>query len=229
MQVLASCGGGPPSDDTIRKASSSTPNKVYWAGRSIAGLPLAAMNTDGRWITFVYGDCRPDRDANCAPPLQIQTVSICDLNPLEFESVPRASKPWRHLDVREYDDGWRMVNIGASTVLVYARGSLAQRVLPALRAIDEPLGARPLRARYPRKLVAEVRRVDDAYRRLGSIQRVRDELRISQQAVRFRLELAKELGPQRLHRPSGAFLHSLKDIPVQAQIKFQSSCEVEPF
>jgi hypothetical protein len=229
MQVLASCGGGPPDDGAIREAAGSAPNRVYWAGRSIAGLPLAAMNTDGPWITFVYGHCRPDRDANCSPPLQIQTVSICDLNPLEFESLPTASKPWRHLVVREYADRRQMINIGASTVIVYARGSLARRVLPALRAIDEPAGTQLLRARYPRGLVAEVRRVDDAYRRLGSIRRVRDELRISQKAIRFRLALAKELGPQRLHRPGGAFLHSHRDLPVMSSIKLQSKCEVEPF
>jgi hypothetical protein len=229
LQVLASCGGGPPDDGAIREAAGSASNRVYWAGRSVAGLPLSAMETDGPWITFDYGDCRPDRDENCSPPLTIQTLSICDLDPLEFEALPRASKPWRHLVVREYGDGRQMVDIGASTVIVHARGSLAERALHALRAVGEAAGTRLLRARYPRELVVEVRRVDDAYRRLGSIRRVRDELRISQKAIRFRLVLAKELGPTRLHQPAGRFLHSHRDLPVMSPIKLQSSCKVEPF
>ena len=226
--VLSSCGG-PPDADEIKDAEKAAPNKVYWAGKSFAGLPVAAIERDGRWVTFVYGDCRPDRDADCTPPLMIQTMSICDLNPIEFKSLPRASRPWRHLVVREYADGKRMIAIGASTVIVYARGSLGKRVIAALRPVGEPAGTRPLRARYPRGFVADVRRVHDAYVRLGSVRRVSDRLKISRRAVRYRLELARELGSRRLHRPAGSFAHSLKDIPVMGSIDFQSSCEVETY
>ena len=56
--------------------------------------------------------------------------------------------------------------------------------------------------------VLELRRVRDAYRRLGSVRAVRDELRISQRAVRFRLALARELGSARLRRPAAEFAGS---------------------
>jgi hypothetical protein len=228
--VLTNGGGGPPDDGDIREAESDAPNTVYWAGRRVAGLPLAAMNTDGPWITFVYGDCRPDRDEDCSPPLTIQTVSVCDLNPIEFAGLPRASRRRDRFLVREYGEGRRMVNIGASTVIMYARGStLRDRALQALRPVGEAAPKRPPRARYPRAFVAEVRRVHDAYRRLGAIRRVRAELRISQKAIRFRLALAEELGPRRLRQPASAFAPSVKDVAVIEPVDVQSSCEVEPF
>ena len=58
---------------------------------------------------------------------------------------------------------------------------------------------------------------------------MRDELRISQKAIRFRLALAEELGPRRLRRPAAAFGHAFKDNTVREPVKLQSSCEVEPF
>ena len=78
-------------------------------------------------------------------------------------------------------------------------------MLAALRPVAGARGERLPRARYPRAYVLELRRVRDAYRRLGSVRAVRDELGISQRAVRFRLALARELGSARLRRPAAAF------------------------
>ena len=73
-------------------------------------------------------------------------------------------------------------------------------------------GARTLRAgrlpqpRYPLEYVEALRRVRDAYVRSGSVRAVRNDLGISQRAVRFRLRLARELGPERLRRPAADFV-----------------------
>jgi hypothetical protein len=222
--ALSGCGDDRPDVGDVRAAASDVPYRVYWAGNSFAGLPLAAINRDEGRVTLVYGNCRPDRDAGCQPPLQIQTTSICDLNPLEFHSRPRTSRRIGQLVVREYGNGERQLSIGASSILVFGRGRIAERALSALRPAGEPRGGHLLRARYPRTLIDEVRRVHDSYERLGA---VRNRLRMSQQAVRLRLALADEIGSRRLNRPATSYLAALRDIPATFPVDPPADCAVE--
>jgi len=225
--VLSGCGDDPPDVGDVRAAASEAPYRVYWAGQSFAGLPLAAINRDEGRLAFVYGNCRPDRDVDCHPPLQIQTTSICDLNPVEFYKSPRRSRRIGQLVVREYGNGERQLSIGASTVLVFGRGQIAERALSALRPADEPRGVHLPRARYPRTLIEEVRRVHDSYERLGTVGAVRTKLRISQQAVRLRLALADEIGARRLNRPAKSYRAALRDVPSTSPVEAPADCAVE--
>jgi hypothetical protein len=196
-------------------------------GSSFGGLPLAAIERDEGRVALVYGSCRPDREVDCHPPLQIQTTSICDLNPLEFYASPRTSRRIGQVVVREYASRERQLSIGASTVLVFGRGRIAERAASALRAVDERPGVHLPRARYPRTLIEEVRRVRDAYERLGSVRAVRNQQRMSQTAVRLRLALADEIGPRRLNRPAKSYRAALRDIPATIPVDAPADCAVE--
>lgn len=224
---LSGCGQDPPDANDVRAAANSAPYRVYWAGNSFAGLPLAAIDRDEGRVTFVYADCRPDRDVDCQPPLQIQTTSICDLNPLKFHSTPRTSRRIGQIVVHEYGNGEHQLNSGASTILVFGRGQIAEQALSALRPADEPRGVHLLPARYPRTLIEEVKRVHDTYGRLGTVRAVRNELRMSQKAVRLRLTLAHEIGSRRLNRPATSYVAALKDIPAKTPVDPPADCPVE--
>jgi hypothetical protein len=67
---------------------------LYYAGDEVAGNKLETIVGEDGWernpdqrsvgFTFVYGDCDPPdglfAEGGCAPPVQIQTFSICDRN-----------------------------------------------------------------------------------------------------------------------------------------------------
>jgi hypothetical protein len=225
--ALSGCGDDRPDVGDVRAAARLAPYRVYWAGSSLAGLPLVAIDRDEGRVSFVYANCRPDRDVGCRPPLQIQTTSICDLNPLKFHATPHTSRRIGDLVVREYGNGERQLSFGASTILLFGRGQIAERALSALRPADESRGVGLLPARYPRTLIEEARRVHDTYARLGTVRAVRNQLRMSQKAVGFRLTLADEIGARRLNRPATSYRAALKDIPATVPVAPPADCPVE--
>jgi hypothetical protein len=94
--LLAGCGDG--DDDSAGDAiggtseSISSPSEVpaeakgaYFVGYEFSGFPLAGVlvppNGAGNSTSFIYGDCEPSGDSGCAPPLELQTWSICDRHP----------------------------------------------------------------------------------------------------------------------------------------------------
>lgn len=98
-----------------------------------------------------------------------------------------------------------------------------------MRAVDERRGVHLPRARYPRTLIEEVRRVRNAYGRLGSVRVVRNQLRTSQKAVRLRLALADEIGPRRLNRPTKSYRAAPRDIPATIPVDAPADCAVETY
>lgn len=218
--VIGGCGGDDTqaSAETPQAAQRAVPYAVHWVGRSFAGLPLTAVLRDGSGdVTVIYGTCKPKGgEGGCAPPLQIQSASICDRNALLYTRPP-TSERLRGAVARRDQEGDVRVDTGVSNVTVFAgSASLRERALAALRPVDGPASAERLdRPRYPRTYVAELRRVQTAHRRLGNVRAVRDELGISKRAVRFRLALARELGARRLRRPADAFTQA-------------AGCAVEP-
>jgi hypothetical protein len=182
-------------------------HRLYWAGRSVAGLPLTDVSRDGALTTFTYGTCTPQPagdEATCSPPLEIQVASICDRNPLILDIRPRAQFRARGVSVFDYAEGRFELSAGASQIVVWAIPQLARRAIAALRPVGSTrrLAVLP-RPRYPLSYVAQLRRVSDTYARTGSLRAVRDRLHISNSAVRFELGLARELGRSRL-RLNGA-------------------------
>ncbi len=206
--LLAGCGAEkpPPTAADVRAAQRAAAYPLYWAGSTVVGLPLTGISRGAGNVSFLYGTCKPSGDSGCALPVSIQTSSICDRNALVLDLPPPTSTRVRGSVARDYGEGTYGLAIGTSTVTVFTNGSVPRaRVLAALRPVVGARGDRLPRARYPRAYVLELRRVRDAYRRSGSVRAVRDELGISQRAVRYRLALARELGSARLRRPAAEF------------------------
>jgi hypothetical protein len=228
--ALVGCGGNDrPGDGAITAAQDGLPFRVYWAGKTVEGLPLAAIERDEQRETFIYGDCRPAHDEGCSPPLQIQTASVCDLNALTVAGRPRSYSSFGAASMLDYGERRLQLTTGASTVLVLAKHELAEKALESLRPLDRSQVRQLEPPSYPREYVSELRRVRDAHRRLGSVRAVRDELGISQSAVRVRLRLAAQLGPRRLHRPDTQFARMSGDSPIYDDdtVDNRSSCRIE--
>lgn len=218
LAALGGCGGGEDEPPRIVSRSATLHFEPHWVGRSFDGMALTSTGTDVPGVVSMsYGTCElPEGEGGCAVPVTIQTTSICDRNALLIDARPRPARRVRGVDLREYDERRAELATADTNVTIFASRTLRERVLPVLRAVDRrPAGDRLRRARYPRAYVDELRRVRDAYVRLGSVRAVRDRLGISQRAVRFRLALARELGSRRLRRPA-------------AQFKFNGRCAIEP-
>lgn len=220
--VLLVSGGddaSPPDAADVRALQDAVAFPLYWAGESVAGLPLTAVQRDGRQVNVSYGDCVPaGGEGGCSPPVTIQTTSICDRNPLILDVRPRTSRSVRGVMAREYGDRNLALEVGTSNVTVFAVPEAREQVIAALRAAREPppgAGADLPPARYPRAYVLELGLVRDTFRRFGSLRAVRDRLGISQSAVRQRLEFGGELGAERLQRPAAQFVR-------------EAGCPVEP-
>ena len=211
--VLLTSGGNdpppPPDAATVRAVQAATAFPIYWAGESVAGLPLSEVTRTGAQITVQYGSCVPTGDEpSCTLPVQIQTTSICARNPLILDLRPRSSSRVRGVPARDYGD--LSMEIGTSNVTLFTRPAYRDRVVAALRparaAAPAGLDAELPPPRYPRAYVLELRLVRDTYRRFGSLRAVRDRLGISRSAVRQRLAFARELGGSRLRRPGKQFV-----------------------
>lgn len=172
-------------------------HQLFWVGERFEGLPLTGIDRGPVRTTFAYGSCKPPKgEGGCAPPLQIQTASLCDDNALKVAIRPRASFAARGTTVRDYGEGRLDLDAATSLVRVFGQGSRPRHAVAALRPVSESarVPARLPTARYPNHYLEQLRRVRDAYARGGSYHAVRAELGISVSAARFRLALARELG-----------------------------------
>jgi len=150
--LLAACGGADerPSADDVRAAQRAVPYPVYWAGSSFAGLALTGVTRNGSRVNFLYGTCKASGDSGCALPLEIQTSSICDRNALLLDVRPRSSSHARGAVVRDYGEGDRSLEAGASNVTVFGRSPYRARAVSALRPVTGTLrGDRLPPPRYP--------------------------------------------------------------------------------
>lgn len=206
--TIAGCGDDErrPRADDVLAAQRAVVYALYWAGNTVAGLPLTGISRDGGRVNFLYGTCEPSGDSGCGLPVSIQTGSICDRNALTLDGPPPSSRRVRGVVARVDAEGTAEIAAGTSNITVFTNGARLDRVLTALRPVQgAPRGAGLPQPRYPREYVLELRRVRDAYRRTGSVRAVRAELGISQRAVRYRLRLARGLGSARLRRPVADF------------------------
>ena len=211
--ALLTSGGSdpqpPPDAATVRAAQAAAAFPIFWAGESVAGLPLTGVSRDGGQVNVQYGSCTPaGGEGGCALPVTIQTTSICARNPLILDLRPRASSRVRGVPARDYGDDLSL-EIDTSNVTVFTRPQYREQVLSALRSarVAAPVPSAELPPpRYPRAYVLELRLVRDTYRRFGTVRAVRDRLGISRSAVRQRLAFARELGAARLRRPGEQFV-----------------------
>jgi hypothetical protein len=92
---------------------------LYWAGRSVAGLPLTdAIGAGSGGATFLYGTCRlPDGEGGCAAPIQIQQFPFVRRNWRDAAGCTRRRSirgvPAVHHDTLVLFTGTRVVKIYA--------------------------------------------------------------------------------------------------------------------
>jgi hypothetical protein len=117
---------------------------LVFAGDRTEGIPLTAVlrrSDSAEYVSFVYGDCIPDSDAGCAPPVEIQVWPACrrhlalydrssgrDIDRVTVRGVPGAF----------LDRGTRLeLQTGRSTVVLFAddRQRLT-RIAEDLRPLD---------------------------------------------------------------------------------------------
>ena len=207
LAALAGCGGDRPGDDEIRDAQAAAAQPLYWAGDEVADQELTGMTRNGDVVTFLYGDCKnEEREGGCATPISVQTAPICVVKALVLDVRPTRSRQVRGITARLR--GGNTVDLATGTSNITVRADSPRRLdstLAALRPVEGAQRGELPAPRYPLEYVEELRRTRDAVVRTGSVRAARDELRISQRAIRFRLRLAERLGSERLRRPADDF------------------------
>lgn len=125
------------------------PDPLLFAGDRFEGIPLTAVlrrADSAEYVSFVYGDCFPESDAGCAPPLEIQVWPACRRHLALYEQSPGLDverTTVRGVPAAVLDGGTRMeLQTGASTIVVFAdsRRRLS-RIARGLRSLDASVGA----------------------------------------------------------------------------------------
>jgi hypothetical protein len=164
----------------------------FWLGPSFAGNPLVAHNENG---TFVYGDCQAKSDQGCEPPLQVQDRTTCERNPVALDVVPRRVYRLRGRGIAAvYGRGTIDVAGGRTTTTVFARSDrLASRAARALRRHSQGRPHPLVAPAYPAAVLAELKRVVVAQRRLSDPEAIGRALELGPGHVRTRLRVASLL------------------------------------
>jgi hypothetical protein len=149
-----SAGDGEPAPQaqfTLEDARAFDDHPLYFAGDRVEGLPLVTVlrrSDTADFVSFVYGDCTPDDDMGCAPPLEIQVWPACRRHLALYGSSPSGPTiertTVRDVPAAVLDGGTRLeLQTGRSTIVVFgdSRGLLA-RVARLLRAIDGSVSVR---------------------------------------------------------------------------------------
>lgn len=144
--VLVGAGGGAPRANAIsfELGSPRSRDPLVFAGERVEGLLLTAVlrrSHPVEYVSFVYGDCTPEGDAGCAPPVEIQVWPACrrhlalydsfsgpDLDRVIVRGVPGAV----------LDRGTRLeLQTGRSTIVVFAESrQRLSRIAAELRPVD---------------------------------------------------------------------------------------------
>jgi hypothetical protein len=138
--LVSACGGDSGTDVDELRAS---PAPIYWLGESFDGLPL----TYSTERLMVYGDCEPESDTGCVPPLQLQHWPLAQRHPSKFTVTPGRRTPCTRGTVGGRTvavfatTGGLEVYIGRMVVVVFAEWERTLRAVKALRPLN---GARRL-------------------------------------------------------------------------------------
>jgi hypothetical protein len=144
--VAADRQAPPRGRSSLREARGIDDFAVYFAGETIAGLPLSAVEEragDARYVSFLYGDCRAEDHQGCALPLEIQTWPACARSLALYDAAdPYAPKPER-ARVRGapsglLDEGRQLeLQTRDSTVVIFGESSaLVNRAAAGLRGVN---------------------------------------------------------------------------------------------
>ena len=131
---------------SLEEARGMSGFSVYYAGESVAGLPLSAVerrSDEARYVSFLYGECRATDHLGCALPLEIQTWPSCARSlELYDEDDPLAPRPEatrvRGAPAGILDEGRQLeLQTGDSTVVIFGETRvLVNRAAAALRGVN---------------------------------------------------------------------------------------------
>lgn len=117
---------------------------IFFAGERTEGVPLEAVlrrSDSAEYVSFVYGDCVPESDAGCAPPIEIQVWPACRRHLALYEArygphLDRVSV--RGVPAAVLDGGTRLeLQTGRSTIVVFADSrQRLSRIAKDLRSLD---------------------------------------------------------------------------------------------
>jgi Tol biopolymer transport system component len=189
-----------------RQARRVQPYKPLWLGPQYRSMLLTNVFARSRGVAdFEYDDCGRFDPRDCGPSLYLSEDWVCSGRSLRLHRPLRLRKRRGALVSFASRRGGLTVNSGAAQVEIdlygpHRRGlHQAMGVVDELRHLRESSPAASLaRARLPRRLLRELRRIESAYERLDSIKAVHRELGISSLRVRNGLRLADAL---RRHGP----------------------------
>ena len=152
--AFARASGTRPADAPVRgnfslaEARAASGLDLYWAGASIVGLPLTAVERRGdsaRYVSFLYGDCPASDHQGCPLPLEIQTWPACVRNLSLYDAGdPFSPRPeWsqvRKAPAGIFDEGRQVeLQTGSSTVVIFGdTRALVNRAAAALRGVNNP-------------------------------------------------------------------------------------------
>jgi hypothetical protein len=156
-------GASPRSTFSRAEARAFTGWPLFNVGASFEGMPLTAVlrqrvtnpfdpevtRIRPNYVSFIYGDCRPEGETGCAPPLEIQISPACGLRPSDIQLPAHGLTHVRGVPAAFYEEGAKMIfATRRSTVAIYGRSR--HEVVRAARrlrgvnvrlAADEPLPA----------------------------------------------------------------------------------------
>lgn len=151
---------------SLEEARAVTGLDLYYAGESIAGLTLTAVerrSDSATYVSFLYGDCTAGDHYGCALPLEIQVWPSCTrtlalYDPTDpFAPAPEETRV-RGAPAAALDDGRQLeLETGSSTVVIFGESrALVNRAATALRGVNNDLRpGDPLRPPVARERMCE--------------------------------------------------------------------------
>jgi len=137
-----------PERFTLEGAREFDDHPLYFAGDRVEGHRLVAVlrrSDTADFVSFVYGECMPDDDTGCAPPIEIQVWPACRRHLALYAVFPPGAvlerTTARGVPAAVLDGGTRLeLQTGRSTIVVFAdtRARLA-RIARSLRSLDAPV------------------------------------------------------------------------------------------
>jgi len=172
----------------------------YWLGSVFAGLQVSEEDISRSEI--IYGDCKlPEGEGGCSWPAVITTSTTCAVNPIARETSSSPVSLLRGGGLMTQDDelGQVYVGTGARTFTVESHepglmGAALREARRRSQPAPEPLSP-PV---YPSTVLRELKRVTAAAERLRGVKAIARETGLRSEQVRYRLRVAKALGPEAL-------------------------------
>ena len=133
------------SNYSVDEAQDFTQFPIYYAGESVNGYPLTAVERDTnptQVISFLYGDCTPPVDSDghydggCGLPVEVQVWPACFRNPGLYGGPGSSTKTTvRGVPAAFYEGGNRLEMTASAARLslpVEALGSAYEQAIPDL-------------------------------------------------------------------------------------------------